>query len=131
MKSSFIRPGHAPLVGYDGKPVPKGPTVSLPNEVHVILRRPNGEESLFSLVRSKAIYWKASAFIARGGRYAGTIDANDDVNLVALAWHELISDWIVIAEETVRNGPSLADALDRLVTKSFDNMDKKMLVVAT
>ena len=130
MKSSFIRPGHAPLVGFDGKPVPKGPTVDLPLEVPVILRRPNGEESLFSLVRSKRIYWKACAFIAKGGRYAGTIDANDDVHLVALVWHELLTDWVVLAEETVRNGPNLADALDRLVVKSFDNMGKNMLVVA-
>ena len=130
MKSSFIRPGHAPLVGFDGKPVPKGPTVNLPLEVPVILRRPNGEESLFALVRSKRIYWKACAFIARGGRFAGTIDANDDVHLVALVWHDGIQDWAVLAEETVRNGPNLADALDRLVVKSFDNMGKNMLVVA-
>lgn len=130
MKSSFIRPGHAPLVGYDGKPVPKGPTVDLPNEVHVIVYRPNGERSLMSMERSRRHYWKASAFIAKGGKYAATITPKDDVELVALIWHDGIQDWAVLAEETVRNGPNLADALDRLVVKSFDNMGKNMLVVA-
>ena len=111
--TSFIRPGRAPLIGFNGAPL-KGPTVDLPNEVHVIVVRPNGERSLHSIERGRDVYWKAAAFIAKGGRYAATITPDNDVHLVAILWHDGISDWAVLAEEKTTNDGKLPAAVDRL-----------------
>ena len=130
MKSAFIRPGRSPLVGARGMPLLPRPTVNLPNEVHVVLVRPTGEQSLCSIVRGEQIYWQASRFIASGGRYVGEIAPNNtDVRLSALVWHDNIKDWIVIAEVETSNDDRLREAIDRLVVKSVENMDKKLLVV--
>lgn len=130
MRSSFIRPGRSPLVTPGGKPMLHGPKINLTSEVHVILVRPNGDQSLYSIERGNHVYWKASAFIAKGGRYAAQITGANDVHLVALLWHAGINDWAVLCEEQTTNDHKLRDAVDRIVVKSFDNMDKKMLVVA-
>ena len=129
MKSAFIRPGRSPLVGARGMPLLPERKVDLPNEVHVIVVRPNGEQSLFSILRGEQVYWRASAFIAKGGRYVGEITPQNDVRLSAIVWHDNLKDWIVIAEAETSNDDRLREAIDRLVVASVENMDKKLLVV--
>lgn len=106
------------LLGPDGEPIQGG------DQVPFIQWLPDGKSEGRSIDRGAAVYTQAARFIAKGGRYAFVLRADDKAELVAGFFVDggAKGEMAAIAEEIVPNGPEIGAAIDRLVAASVANM---------
>lgn len=107
------------LLDAEGNPILKA-------EVPFIQWLPDGTSTGRAIERSAEVAREAAKFMAKGGRYAFVLRADDQAELVAgFALDDSAKgEMLAIAEEVVPNGPEIGPAVDRLVAASVANMHK-------
>lgn len=109
------------LVGLNGRAlVSKGS-----QQIPVIQWLPDGTGEGHFFDRGPKVFAQADQFLAKGGRYACVLDGGN-ARLVAgyPVKDGAKGEMIVVAEETVPNGPGVPRAVDRLVAASIADMPR-------
>ena len=110
----------AQLVGLDGQPL-----VTKAKGVPFIQWLPNGKSVGRLIDRGEEIGLLADRFMDRGGRFSFVIGLGGIGQLVAgfPVKGGSKGEMVVVAEETVQDGPAVLEAVDRLVRASVRDMD--------
>lgn len=98
---------------------------------------PGGKRALNEIARDPAIELKAAEFIDHAGRYLieivpaeGTLGENPATTVHLMAIIDKADGCQKVAEEYCDNGPSLPEAVDRLVTESVKYIPIRLLMPA-
>lgn len=105
----------AQLLGPDGNPIQASYAIPF---VRIF---PDGTRGLQTIDRGEGMYTLACQFIAAGGRYGISIEADGTVDLVAVIKQPNGEDGLA-AQELSSNDARLPAAVDRLVKASVANM---------